>query len=528
MDTAGWDFQARSYGYRLRRAGDSYLATIKGLGGATGAVHTRIEHQVALSEPLPPQQWPLSSARALALRLCGSEPLIVLFEVRQTRESRPLYAGDRAVAELSLDRVSVFDPDGGGPVDSYLELEAELLSGGTEQDLDRLVSALREEWSLTPGERSKYERGLAVLSGATQEGDQDMEQAAFDSQEPLHATIGAIDLSLAFDGAEPSTNLGLEPDEPMSEAGRKVLRDQFRRILSNEAGTRLGEDIEALHDMRVATRRMRAAFRIFGSFYERATVAPYLKGLKRTRRALGPVRDLDVFRATMVAYLEGLPESQQDSMANLQAVLEVQREAARLRLTTYLDSAKYHRFVEGFAEFLDTEDMGSLPASLDEREPRPHYVRHAAPVAIYQRLATVRAYDEWVRIPDPPLIRLHSLRISCKRLRYTLEYFGEILGPNTGALVEEIVALQDHLGVLQDTVVASAILSEYLRLGTWGRGTGQPQLPKAGPPDAAGVEAYLAATRSAQQDLVDRFPEAWQRLNGPELSQMVAEAVMVL
>ena len=47
-----------------------------------------------------------------------------------------------------------------------------------------------------------------------------------------------------------------------------------------ELGTRLGEDIEALHDMRVATRRMRAAFRVFGEHFEPKAVAPYLKGLK--------------------------------------------------------------------------------------------------------------------------------------------------------------------------------------------------------------------------------------------------------
>ncbi len=50
----------------------------------------------------------------------------------------------------------------------------------------------------------------------------------------------------------------------MSEAGRKTFRFHFRRMVYNEPGTRLGEDIEAMHDMRVATRRMRAAFRVFG------------------------------------------------------------------------------------------------------------------------------------------------------------------------------------------------------------------------------------------------------------------------
>ncbi len=87
----------------------------------------------------------------------------------------------------------------------------------------------------------------------------------------------------------------------MSEAGRKTFRFHFRRMLYNEPGTRLGQDPEALHDMRVATRRMRAAFRVFGSYYDES-VAPYEKGLKQTGGMLGTVRDLDVFRQKILDY----------------------------------------------------------------------------------------------------------------------------------------------------------------------------------------------------------------------------------
>lgn len=62
---------------------------------------------------------------------------------------------------------------------------------------------------------------------------------------------------------------GVLPDDPMSEAGRKVLRFHFGRMLEHEPGTRLGDDIEELHDMRVATRRMRSAFRVFTSYFDR-------------------------------------------------------------------------------------------------------------------------------------------------------------------------------------------------------------------------------------------------------------------
>ena len=71
--------------------------------------------------------------------------------------------------------------------------------------------------------------------------------------------------------------VGIQPIDSMVEAGRKVFRYQFAAMLSNEDGTRTGEDIEHLHDMRVATRRMRAAFDVFGDYYERKTLKTYLK-----------------------------------------------------------------------------------------------------------------------------------------------------------------------------------------------------------------------------------------------------------
>jgi CHAD domain-containing protein len=322
---------------------------------------------------------------------------------------------------------------------------------------------------------------------------------------------------------------GIEPDDPMAEAGRKTFRFHYRRMLYHEPGTRLGEDIEALHDMRVATRRMRSAFRVFGDYFDPQAVAPYLKGLRRTGRILGAVRDLDVFRARIQAYLDALPDVQRGSLDDLLGVVETQRKAARQRMIVYLDGSKYTRFKERFGEFVETEGMGSLPITPDAGDLRPYRVRHVAPMAIYERLAVVRAYDEWVSIPNPPVTRLHALRIACKWLRYTLEFFQEVLGPETRALVKEVVALQDHLGELQDAVVASGLLRDFLIWGTWGHeAAGQPLPDLATPLIAPGVAAYLAVRQSELQHLLDTFPPAWQRLKTPDLSQSVAAAVSVL
>jgi hypothetical protein len=107
------------------------------------------------------------------------------------------------------------------------------------------------------------------------------------------------------------------PADSMTEAAVKTLRFHLERMLEHEAGTRLGEDPEELHDMRVSTRRMRMALRVFADYLDPAVLRPVLKGLRRTGRTLGAVRDLDVFYEKTRAYLDGLPEERAGDLDGL-------------------------------------------------------------------------------------------------------------------------------------------------------------------------------------------------------------------
>jgi CHAD domain-containing protein len=125
--------------------------------------------------------------------------------------------------------------------------------------------------------------------------------------------------------------------------------------------------------------------------------------------------------------------------------------------------------------------------------------------------------------------RLHQLRIATKGLRYTLEYFQEVLGPEAKDAIKEIKGLQDHLGDLQDAVVASNLLRDFLTWGTWGHAqTKGGNLPPAQPVVAPGVAAYLAARQAELQHLVDIFPQAWARIQSPDFGQLVAAALATL
>lgn len=334
---------------------------------------------------------------------------------------------------------------------------------------------------------------------------------------PLNEDAGAPPPSLAPSRAAP----GLTPEDTIAEAFRKTLAFHFARMLEHEPGTRVGEDIEALHDMRVATRRMRAAFLVFGAYVEAQPLKPLLKGLRRTGRTLGAVRDLDVFREKVQHYLDTLPEQRRAELDPLLKALNQQREASRASMLAYLDSFAYHHWVEHFQQTL--HQPLPEPPPLTETGPRPRQACHLIPLLVFERWANVRAFEPWIGLPDTPLSRYHQLRIAAKGLRYTLEFFGELLGKEAKLCLERVKALQDHLGDLQDAVVACGLLRDYLTWGTWGHEK-HPAAPSE-PVLAPGVATYLAYRQQEIQTLVGTFPSVWATITGAGFSQALLAAL---
>ena len=316
---------------------------------------------------------------------------------------------------------------------------------------------------------------------------------------------------------EPLPVPGILPDDTLAEAGRKTWLFHFAEMLHHESGTRQGDDIEALHDMRVATRRMRAAFDIFAQAFEPQAIRPYLKGLRATGRALGQVRDLDVFMEKAARYQTGLPLEQQPGLSPLIAGWEQERSAARLAMLAHLDSKKYQRFKERFNSFLHSPVEGELPENIEN--PTPSRVRDVVPMLIYTRLAAVRAYEAILATATIP--QLHALRIEFKKFRYTVEYFKEVLGKPTKDVIDVIKSLQDHLGELHDADVACGIIRQFL--DQWE--TQQANLPLTQRQSSEAVVSYLANQHAERYRRMVTFPAAWERFKQPEFQQNLAMAI---
>jgi CHAD domain-containing protein len=311
---------------------------------------------------------------------------------------------------------------------------------------------------------------------------------------------------------------GICTTDALAEAGRKIWRFQMAEMLRHEAGTRLGQDIEALHVMRVATRRMRAAFEIFGDAFEPDRLKLHLRGLRMTGRALGAVRDLDVFLEKAHGYLADLPESEQNSLDLLLEHWQVQRDRARRAMLEHLDSKKYALFKEDFYEFVMTPGKDARHTAADQA-PR---VCEAAPILIYSRLGSTRAFAQ--KLHQASYVELHMLRIEFKKLRYAVEFFREVLGETSKEVINTLKKMQDHLGELNDAHVAIGLLEQFLQQND----QQQAGLPLEQRRSAEGIARYLAHRYAERHALLYSFPDAWVRFIQPEFRQNLALAVAVL
>lgn len=338
--------------------------------------------------------------------------------------------------------------------------------------------------------------------------------------EAAEPSVQPQDLQVGIPFPQPMAAAGILPDDPMAEAGRKTMRFLFAEMLAHEPGTRLGQDPEELHDMRVATRRLRAAFSVFEQAYYTKTIKTHLKGLRVTGRALGHARDMDVILQKTIHSLEEAPPEDMTGMQPLIQFWEHERSLARADMMIHLDSHKYNNFLHKFNIFVNTPSLGARP--IREQPPAPFRVREVAPALIYERLEAVRAYE--TVLENATIAQLHALRIECKRFRYTLEFFREVLGEQTKSIINELKGLQDHLGDLHDADVTCQILRQFL--SDWD--ARQAALPLAERQNPQPIVAYLSQQSTELHRLMVSFPQVWEHFNRPEFRMNLALAVAVL
>jgi len=184
----------------------------------------------------------------------------------------------------------------------------------------------------------------------------------------------------------------------------------------------------------------------------------------------------------------------------------------------YLNSEDYANFKRRFLKFVTTPGAGAKKIS----ENSPHQVQLVGPIQVYTRLAADRTFEPLLE--SATIDQLHALRIEFKKLRYTLEFFSEVLGKEAKEIIAEIKKLQDHLGDLNDADVACSILRQFL--DNWESRQVHLLIIERENPEP--VVAYLASKHAERYLLTTTFQDAWQAFDQPEMRSKIAAAVSVL
>jgi CHAD domain-containing protein len=246
------------------------------------------------------------------------------------------------------------------------------------------------------------------------------------------------------------------PSDSPAQHVRAALDLRLRALLQHDPGTRTGADIEDLHQMRVAVRRMRAALKAARPLLD-ATWADGLRAeLGWLGRALGPVRDLDVMLLRLRGEIAGLPERERAAGEVLVGALQAEHVTARTEMLAALAAPRYSTLLERLADAI------RLPL------PTPTATQAQPELAELLRTEFRKLSRDVERAGDDPADEvLHALRIRAKRVRYTGELVEPALRPTqAGRPVKRLLSvtaeLQEVLGDHQDACVAEHRIRELL------------------------------------------------------------------
>ena len=275
----------------------------------------------------------------------------------------------------------------------------------------------------------------------------------------------------------------------LADLARARIAQQLAALCAHEAGVRTGANPEDLHQMRVATRRLRAALRLFTS-----VLPPAADSLRHElawiASALGEVRDLDVQTDSLARAACEL-QAEPEALRPVLCLLEARRGAAREALRSALASDRFAALVAG------VRDMAAQPG--------PEGADHGLDTAhelVRDTCRRLRKAGRQLHARASPAA-LHRARIRAKHFRYALESLSDVYGRPARRLIRRAARLQDVLGAAQD----AAVLHELLRDAS--------QSEQTFPPASVFLlgqlsEVYAERVRVARAEA----PAAYKRLTG--------------
>jgi CHAD domain-containing protein len=354
----------------------------------------------------PTGRPPAAFLDLLVLHLGQRKPAPVA-TLRVWRTGVQVRRGRRPVAEIALDHVSVVK--NGLVIQKFRELEIELLVADDRVARD-LEDRLRSAGARNHDGRPKLFRALSLSA--------------------------------------PAPDRPPDQDTPVVDHVKWALAQHVRWLLAHDPGTRLGAEIESLHQMRVAVRRLRAVLRAAEPVLSPDWAHALENELAWLSECLGQARDLDVQTAYFEQESSRLEARDRKPLAQFITHLRTQRERVQQLVLSELNSARYFDLVRRVQQAAGDPSIVDTTVTLHDLAKREFKKLRKA----IRRLGS-----------SPGQAVLHKIRIKTKRARYAAELAMWAVGKPATRFMKQAQAVQDLLGCYQDSFTAEAYIRTFLK-----------------------------------------------------------------
>jgi CHAD domain-containing protein len=403
------DLRLARWGVSLRyRAGEGWTLKLPPAGDPSSGLLERDELTFSGGAKKPP-----SAAIALVRAYVRNAELVRVARLSTIRRRvRLINSGGERVADVVDDEVSV--RDGRRVAARFREIEVEVAGEDGSAIVTPIVDRLRGAGAGAPDPTPKHIRALGPRA-----------------MEPPEVAP-----------------LPITGDAPARQVIRSVTAESVAALLHNDPLVRTSRDPEAVHQARVATRRLRSHLRTFGPLLDPEWTDPLRTELGWLAMALGSVRDREVLLERLRASAESLPESDARPASALLHILESEIVSLRQTLLAEMGQPRYIDLLERLVA------AAHGPVTTAEADQPASAVLPQLATGPWRRLRS--AVRQLPANPTDP--ELHRMRILAKRARYAAEAVAPVVGPGAAAFARAAAKLQTVLGEHQDSVTAQAWL----------------------------------------------------------------------
>lgn len=255
-----------------------------------------------------------------------------------------------------------------------------------------------------------------------------------------------------------------------------AIKKHFQKVIKHEADVLKDRNPEDLHQMRVGMRRLRSAITGFAPALDLPKQA-LEKKIGKIARRLGTLRDLDVLQEALEKhYKSALPSKEQKSLKTALVHLDKQRRQTFEQVKETLEHDRYQSLKQSLKMWLKQpsyQEIAQMPiqellpdlllpevsklllhpgwlVGTEVKEGEIDILKELGPEMVKQQLATQG-------------LALHSLRKETKRIRYQMEVFSDFYGESYNAYLQDVKAIQEILGQMQDSFVLEEFLTDVLQ-----------------------------------------------------------------